>query len=451
MVEKTNMKRILYIFILLFCSISCSQEVELELLASGLSFPVNITHAGDERLFICEQAGKIKIYNADGQMESQVFLDISSLTQAQGERGLLGLAFSPNYNENGQFYVNYTNLQGNTTIARYTVSDNPNMANPTGEVILTIDQPYSNHNGGNMHFGSDGYLYIATGDGGSGGDPQNNAQNKNSLLGKILRIDVNAATYTIPEDNPFVGEEGLDEIWAYGVRNPWKFSFDSTTNEIWIADVGQYEIEEINRQASDATGLNYGWRCYEGNNVYNSSQCASADSMIFPVATYSHSNGRCSITGGHVYRGEDYPALQGKYFFADYCSQEIGVINQDNTLEWLTGTASANFTAFGEDVNKELYAVGSGKLYKIKGNNLNIFEPKHKNVKITPNPASDFVQIDGFEHIKKVSIYDAQGRFLKSIERFNDNKINIKDLLTGVYLIQIEADKLSYSFKMIKK
>ncbi|MDG4945363.1 PQQ-dependent sugar dehydrogenase [Weeksellaceae bacterium KMM 9713] len=445
------MKSILYIFILLFCSISCSQEVELELLASGLSFPVNITHAGDERLFICEQAGKIKIYNADGQMESQVFLDISSLTQAQGERGLLGLAFSPNYNENGQFYVNYTNLQGNTTIARYTVSDNPNIANPTGEVILTIDQPYSNHNGGNMHFGPDGYLYIATGDGGSGGDPQNNAQNKNSLLGKILRIDVNAAIYTIPEDNPFVGDEGLDEIWAYGVRNPWKFSFDSTTNEIWIADVGQYEIEEINRQASDASGLNYGWRCYEGNNVYNLSQCASADSMIFPVATYSHSNGRCSITGGHVYRGEDYPALQGKYFFADYCSQEIGVINQDNTLEWLTGTASANFTAFGEDANKELYAVGSGKLYRIKGSNLNIFETKQKNVKITPNPASDFVQIDGFEHIKKVSIYDAQGRFLKSIQRFNDNKINIKDLLTGVYLIQIEADKLSYSFKMIKK
>lgn len=445
------MKRFIFLLVSIFSSLTYAQEIDLELIASGFSFPVNITNAGDDRLFISEQTGKIKIVAPDGQVESTPFLDLSSLTVAQGERGLLGLAFSPDYAENGEFYVNYTNLQGNTVIARYTVSTNPNIANPSGQIILTIDQPFSNHNGGNINFGPDGYLYISMGDGGSGGDPQNNAQNLTTLLGKILRIDVDDTTYNIPDDNPFVGTSGYDEIWSYGMRNAWKFSFDTTTNEIWIADVGQNQIEEINRQSADLGGLNYGWRCYEGNGSYNTTGCDSASSMVFPVATYSHTNGRCSITGGYVYRGSQYPELQGKYFFADYCGQEIGIVHQDNTLAWINGLPSAFFTSFGEDAQKELYVAGSSKLYKIVGTNLGVNNPSQREIKILPNPAYDFIQIDGFEHISQVSIFDSQGKFLKTINDLTGNTIDIKDLISGVYLFQVHADNLSYSFKLLKK
>src|SRR5690606_21188454 len=237
-----------------------------------------------------------------------------SIISSGGERGLLGLAFAPDYETSGRFYVNYTNPNGNTVIARYTVSENPNVANSTGTVLLTIEQPFSNHNGGSIHFGPDGYLWIGMGDGGSAGDPNNNGQNKNSLLGKMLRIDVSGESYTSPSDNPFVGTDGADEIWSYGLRNPWKFSFDRETGDVWIADVGQNAVEEINRQPSITEGINYGWRCYEGNSPYQTSGCAAQETMTFPVATYNHPGGRCSVTGGFVYRGENYPNLSGKYF-----------------------------------------------------------------------------------------------------------------------------------------
>src|SRR5690606_22631412 len=200
------------------------------------------------------------------------------------EQGLLGLAFPPDYQTTGRFYVNYTNTSGNTVIARYNVSEDPNIANPDGTILLTINQPYTNHNGGSLHFGPDGYLWISTGDGGSGGDPQGNGQNTNTLLGKMLRIDVSGDSYSIPPDNPFVGSDGRDEIWAYGLLNAWKFSFDRETNEVWIADVGQNQIEEINKRPSNQAGLNYGWRCYEGNNSYNTSGCAAPETMEFPIA-----------------------------------------------------------------------------------------------------------------------------------------------------------------------
>lgn len=445
------MKSILSFLSLVLFLFTSAQELDVQLIASGLSFPVNITHAGDDRLFITEQTGRIKILNSSGEIESQAFLDISNLTVAQGERGLLGHAFSPNYAENGEFYVNYTNLQGNTVIARYHVSENPNIALPEGEIILQINQPYTNHNGGHIKFGPDGYLYISMGDGGSGGDPQNRSQNLNSLLGKMLRIDVNAETYEIPANNPFVNSSGEDEIWAYGLRNSWKFSFDAVENEIWIADVGQNAIEEINRQDASLSGLNYGWRCYEGNSPYNTQNCDDASTMIFPVVTYGHSNGRCSITGGYVYRGSQYPNLQGKYIFADYCGQEIGMVHENNTLEWVLDVPGVYFTGFGENFENELYAVGSGRLYKIIGQNLSVEDEKILEIQTYPNPTSEFIEIKGLENIQKVIIYDVQGKIVQELGSVQNGKINVKGLAPGMYIAQIHTDKVSYSIKILKK
>ena len=256
-----------------------------------------------------EQAGIIKILNPDATVNPTPFLNITSLISSGGERGLLGLAFHPDYVNNGYFFVYYTNTTGDTQVARYTVDAiDSNLADPTTAVlIIDVDQPYSNHNGGCIQFGVDGFLYIGLGDGGSGGDPQNRSQNLETLLGKILRIDIDTTdgsnNYSIPSDNPFVDDtNALDEIWAYGVRNPWRFSFDSESDELWIADVGQGAIEEINRAALDAAGLNYGWRCYEGSQTYNTSGCPDPSELTFPVAEYSHAIGY-SITGGYVYHG----------------------------------------------------------------------------------------------------------------------------------------------------
>ena len=445
------MKTFIYFILFCFGFTSFAQELSVELVASGFSFPVNIAHANDDRLFITEQTGKIKIVQANHQVENTPFLDISNLTVAQGERGLLGLAFSPNYSENGEFYVNYTNLQGNTIIARYTVSPDPNIANPDGEIILEINQPFTNHNGGHIKFGADNYLYISMGDGGSGGDPQNNGQNINSLLGKMLRIDVDAETYINPSDNPFIGADGSDEIWAYGLRNAWRFSFDSVENEVWIADVGQNALEEINRQPSNLAGLNYGWRCYEGDNPYNTNGCDSASSMVFPVATYGHTNGRCSVTGGNVYRGSEFPNLQGKYIFADYCGQEIGIIHQNNTLEWVLDVPGVFFTGFGENYENELYAVGSSILYKIIGQNLSVNDETRNEIKVYPNPTSDFIKIIGLESIKEVLVFDLHGKLIQKLNDFSDHQLNVQNLPAGMYIIQAQTNKLTYSFKLMKK
>jgi glucose/arabinose dehydrogenase len=302
-----------------------SQSINLVEFASGLTSPVEITNANDTRLFVVQQNGIIKIIQPNGTINSADFMNISSKVLYGGERGLLGLAFHPQYSTNGYFFVYYNNTAGNIIVARYSVSSaNPDVADPASEkILLNIPKPFDNHNGGSIHFGPDGNLWIVTGDGGSGGDPNNNAQNINSLLGKMLRIDVNATgPYNIPPGNPFAGNlvTGADEIWSYGLRNAWKFSFDTNTGNVIIADVGQGAIEEINRMPATQAGINYGWRCYEGNNAYNTAGCAPMSTMTFPVAVYDHSGGKCSITGGYIYRGSQYPALQGKYFFADYCS-----------------------------------------------------------------------------------------------------------------------------------
>jgi glucose/arabinose dehydrogenase len=364
--------------------ITSAQNISLQSFATGFSNPVDITHAGNENLYVVEKAGRIKVITP-GTTTYPVFLDITSLVLSSGgEQGLLGLAFHPNYSSNGYFYVCYTAgiSPGSSVVARYTRSaDNPLLADPASAVVLlTVTQPFSNHNGGCIKFGPDGFLYISLGDGGSAGDPQNNSQNLNNRLGKILRIDVNQSAaplnYSIPSSNPFVGVSNTQpEIWAYGLRNVWRFSFDRINGDLWMGDVGQNVWEEVNRQPSgSAGGQNYGWRCYEGNAVYNTTGCASASTMTAPVHVYQHVNGDCSITGGFVYRGTLINSLWGKYIFTDYCSGLIRALTQTpNNAYNSSNLIDANnnqHVSFGEDIYGELYVVQMqiGSILKIVDN-----------------------------------------------------------------------------------
>lgn len=367
------MRNMLLTLNILFVLLAQAQLVDIVEFADGFDTPVDIKHANDSRLFIVEKHGTIKILNEDGNVNTQNFLDIDDRVRSRSnEQGLLGLAFHPEYSlENGgYFFVNYTNNDGDTTISKFHVDSNLEVADPTSEVILLeIEQPYSNHNAGNLVFGKDGYLYVGTGDGGSGGDPGNRAQNGKSLLGKMLRIDVDKGSpYTIPPDNPFIqNNDILDEIWALGLRNPWKYSFDHVTGDLWIADVGQNEIEEINRISNNKQGSNFGWRCFEGTSSYKNDDCKTSSlGMEFPIAEYQQTSGRCSITGGYVYRGKRMTSLVGKYIFADYCTSELGIINDANEISFQE-TNVEGISTFGEDIYGELYVAGlfDGKIYKI--------------------------------------------------------------------------------------
>ncbi|MEQ8954414.1 MAG: PQQ-dependent sugar dehydrogenase [Gammaproteobacteria bacterium] len=308
-------------FLILLCglfelSLVKAQTITPVQIASGLSAPVDIASAGDGsgRLFILEQSGRIRIHDGQNLLVTP-FLDIDSRVGSGGERGLLGIAFHPDYSSNGQFFLNYTNNSFDTVIARFQVSSDSNLADPNSEqILLTIQQPFSNHNGGQLVFGPDGYLYIGMGDGGSGGDPQNNAQNPQSLLGKMLRIDVDSGSpYAIPADNPFAQDDfTLDEIWALGLRNPFRFSFDRISGDLFIADVGQDAIEEVHlHRVNTASGENYGWRLMEGSQCFNPSSNCNNGALTLPAFEYSHSGGRCSITGGFRYRGKRNSALAG--------------------------------------------------------------------------------------------------------------------------------------------
>ncbi|WP_029293946.1 PQQ-dependent sugar dehydrogenase [Chryseobacterium hispalense] len=450
---------------LLFCagivsfSIFNAQSINLEEFATGFTAPVEITHANDSRMFVVQQNGIIKIIQPNGSVNSANFLDISSKITYGGERGLLGLAFHPQYSTNGYFFVYYNDTSGNITVARYTRSSNPDVADAaTEKIILNQPKPFDNHNGGSIHFAPDGYLWIVTGDGGSGGDPNNNGQNKNSLLGKLLRLDINSTgPYNIPADNPFVGTDGADEVWAYGLRNAWKFNFDTVSGNVMIADVGQGNIEEINRMPITQSGINYGWRCYEGNNVYNTSGCAAQSTMTFPVAAYNHSGGRCSITGGYVYRGLQYPALQGKYIFADYCSTQIGILNNDDSITWSAAFSGNNFSTFGINNQNELFvaAVNNGKIFKVTTSTLGINENElSSQIKIYPNPASERVFIDGIEDSgTTVDITSPEGRkVLEKAKMESDNSLNISGIPAGVYYIHLNTEnQKSYSKKLIIK
>lgn len=337
----------------------------------GLERPTYLAHAGDDRLFVVEQPGRIRIID-NGQVLDQPFLDITDLVLSEGnEQGLFSVAFHPNYKTNGQFFVDYTrNKDGATVIARYTVSANdPNVADgQSGVNVLVIQQPEPNHNGGQLQFGPDGYLYVGMGDGGGQGDqhgPIGNGQDLKALLGKLLRINVtNVDTYSIPKDNPFG-----NEIWAYGLRNPWRFSFDRATDDLYIADVGQNDYEEVDFQpASSKGGENYGWRIMEGFHCYGANTCDQSG-LVLPIAEYSHDVGGCSITGGYVYRGQKYPAMQGTYFFGDYCSGIIWSLQRGASGQWQMTRQlrpDANISSFGEDRGGELYVIDlSGGIYHL--------------------------------------------------------------------------------------
>ncbi|KQS31401.1 sorbosone dehydrogenase family protein [Dyadobacter sp. Leaf189] len=345
--------------------------------ALKFNLPVELAQApGDSsRFYVIEQEGTIRTFASTASVaSSSAFLDIKNKVTSGGERGLLGLAFHPDYKTNGFLFVNYTN--GNplkTTIARYKANPATNQADPASEVVLfTFNQPYSNHNGGSMHFGKDGLLYIATGDGGSGGDPENNAQNLKSHLGKILRVDVNGTTkgnYGIPADNPFATntEGNLPEIYAYGLRNPWRISFDMENNRLFAGDVGQNEREEIDIITK---GGNYGWRLKEGVDCYNPASNCGREGLVEPIHDYSQSNGDKSITGGYVYRGKAVPSLIGKYIYGDYVSGRIWALEMDGNAKkenTLILENQGSISSFGQDVNGEVYFLNysDGKVMKL--------------------------------------------------------------------------------------
>jgi glucose/arabinose dehydrogenase len=359
-------------------------DLEIEVVTVGFDSPVAVRHAGDGsgRLFIVEQRGVIWVFDETTGI-STPFLDIESLVDDLGnEQGLLGLAFHPDYATNGFFYVDYTRdpVSGldRTIVERYTVSADPDVADPDSAfTILEIEQEFSNHNGGDLHFGPGGYLHVGMGDGGGAGDPNNRAQDLGSLLGKMLRIDVDGTTltgsgelcglvtnYAVPPDNPFVGSAGdCDEIWAYGLRNPWRFSFDRMTGDLLIGDVGQNTWEEIDFQSAASTGgENYGWDCFEGAHTYpDGSTCPGP--VVDPILEYGHVSGNCSVTGGFRYRGSAVAGLAGTYVYGDFCSGRIWFADQDAMGVWSASEWSErifSLTSFGEDEAGELYAVERG-------------------------------------------------------------------------------------------
>ncbi len=434
-------------FILTF--ICQSQTVQIQSFATGFTQPLEIVNAGDTRLFVVEKTGKIKILNANGTTNAIPFLDISALVTTNSERGLLGLAFHPNYASNGYFFIDYTDLSGNTVIARYSVNTtNSSIAQTTGTTLLTITQPYDNHNGGSIKFGPDGFLYIGMGDGGSAGDPQNRAQNINENLGKMLRINVSTGStapfYTIPATNPYFGIAGNDEIWAIGLRNPWKFSFNRLNGDLWIADVGQNLYEEVNKISSPLqSGLNFGWRCYEANTAYNSTGCAAQSTFVAPIAAINHATS-CSITGGYVYTGSLYPDLLNKYLFVDFCDSKIGIINTAGVLTYTNTLAVGNIATFGEDNSGELYVAGlyNGIIYKIIDANLGVNEVVKNDFKIYPNPAKNEIYIEKStdSYPTEITIFDTNGKLLvkQKTEDLFKNTINTGLLQNGIYLISIK-------------
>ena len=361
-----------------FCASGCSDDTpagptvgtgaRLLEIVTGLSSPLYLTAPpGDAaRLFIVEQTGAIRIIK-DGVLLTDPFLDLSSRISTGGERGLLGLAFYPDYATSGRFIVHFTDLAGNTSVSRFQVSSNPDVADPVSErLILAAAQPFANHNGGQVAFGPDGFLYLGLGDGGGSGDPDNRGQDLSDLLGSILRIDVRSTEpYTVPADNPFV-QSATPEVWSYGLRNPWRFSFDRSTGDLYVADVGEGLWEEINVStpvAGAGKGVNFGWNIMEGTHCFREAACDQTG-LTLPVFEYSHQEG-CSVTGGYVYRGSAIPALQGHYFYGDFCQgwvrsfrYEAGAVTDET--EWPSLTPGGSVLSFGEDAAGELYVLDQG-------------------------------------------------------------------------------------------
>jgi len=434
-----KMKFITSLLLLLsITKISNSQSFQLGNAFPNVTFnlPLYVTHSNDgtNRIFVVQKGGTIVVLNNDSTTNvTNVFLNISNKLSSGSERGLLGLAFHPDYATNGYFYVNYTRSgDGANMVSRFNVSTgNPNKADSLSEQTLTtVSDPFSNHNGGILFFGLDGYLYVGMGDGGSGGDPGNRAQNVNELLGKVLRLDVNSTSggnnYGIPPTNPFAGGGGRPEIFTIGMRNPWRMSQDPVTGTIWCGDVGQDAWEEID---IIEVGKNYGWRCYEGNHPYNTSGCSGMSDYTFPVKEYVNGGSECSVTGGFVYRGIRRPELTGRYIYADYCSAKIwklkyegGVVTEDSLLM----TAPANVYSFGIDQQNELYICGSNSvIYRFNrsdlvgiNNNVSSVPEDYKLEQNYPNPFNPETNISYYiPEFSKVSltIYDALGKEVRTL------------------------------------
>jgi glucose/arabinose dehydrogenase len=348
------------------------------LVSDGFDNPIYATSAfdGSNRMFVVEQTGLVWIVNSDGSQVDDPFLDISAqlppavFRGGYSEQGLLGLAFHPNYEENGLVYISYTDVNGDSVISSMNIAaDDANRVDPSSErVILTVDQPFENHNSGHIVFGQDGYLYISFGDGGDQGDPFGNAQNPQSLLGKVLRIDVDAEEpYGIPADNPFVdSEDYAPEVWQMGLRNPWRFSFDRAQGDFYLADVGEWQFEEINFLPAGTAGANFGWEFFEGTLQRDGEP---PNNLTAPILTYDHSQG-CSVTGGYVYRGEQLPEMQGYYFYGDYCLGNLWIAQRDDLDIWQTTLwmpTLRQISSFGEDERGELYMVDyKGELLRLE-------------------------------------------------------------------------------------
>lgn len=358
-----------------FAGQATNSDYQWQKIVSGLKRPTSIVQPpdGSGRLFVTEQPGTVRVIQ-DGKLLATPFLNVTSkLTSAGNEQGLLDIAFHPDYAKNGTFFITYTRTDGQPTLARYQVSSSdPNIADPSSaKVLISIPHPFPNHNGSQITFGPDGYLYYGMGDGGSGGDPFNNGQNKQALLGSMMRLDVNQGnSYGIPADNPFVNDKSArPELWAKGLRNPWRFSFDMKTHELYIADVGQNQYEEIDVQPADSKGgENYGWSVYEANHDFKGG--GDKSKFVFPVTEYDHSEGRCSVTGGYVYRGKALPKLDGVYLYADYCSGTIWTLQKDSSDQWNSQAfmaTSYNITSFGQDTDGEIYLADqkSGTIFKL--------------------------------------------------------------------------------------
>lgn len=367
-------------------------DVELELFMSGTENTVDIAFYNDT-MFLVDQDGIITMV-VDGTELADPFLNITGIVQYSGERGLLGLAFDPDFELNRTFYLNYINNSGNTVIAAYTTFTDSLMGDPsTATILKTITQPFTNHNGGQIRFGPDGFLYIGMGDGGSANDPGDRSQDPQELLGKMLRYEVSADSYSIPLNNPFVGDTTtLDDIWALGLRNPWRFSFDKQTGDLWIGDVGQNLYEEVDFQdASSTGGENYGWRCREGMHNFNTDGCGPSTDYDDPIFEYSQGSTHCSVTGGYVYRGVDSDLLNGVYIGIDYCSGYLfGYrVNEDNDNEnYDFGNNGFGYTTFGEDEDGELYVARSnGNIYKV-------IDPCHTQIPSIYIQGSNFVVAD---------------------------------------------------------
>lgn len=468
-------------FVLLIITARVFAQYDFEVAFTNLNFtnPLGLQNANDgtNRIFVVEQIGKIKVFPNEKNINSaKVFLDITNKITSGGETGLLGLAFHPDYKNNGYFYVNYTAPDPlRTVISRFSVSStDPDFADESSEqILLTFNQPYSNHNGGCLAFGPDGYLYISTGDGGSGGDPQNNAQNIKNFLGKILRIDVDITqqkvNYGIPADNPFMDSTNTEikkEIFAWGLRNTWKFSFDSETGLLWAGDVGQDTWEEIDIIRN---GKNYGWRCYEANHEYNTNNCNG--NYEFPIWEYSHSQG-FSVTGGYVYRGSDVPELYGKYIYGDYVTARVWALdyflaNPPTNIQ--ITTAPGSITSFGIDENQELFLVSfNGKIYK--------FIPTLTNVNDKQNPINNFYLYQNFPNpfnpattisysvpsvnnkLVSLKIFDILGNEVATlvdqeqavgIHYTTFNSSDYINLTSGIYFCRLEIGDFSQTRKMI--